>query len=92
MHLHLNNDQSDRQAIKKYQGDLLFQKQKYSEALSMYQESRQCLSPSYTVLEWELTESMALCLLKLDKPGDALTLVQEIMVTNLFLIFIAICY
>lgn len=92
MHLHLNNDQSEIQAIKKYQGDLLFQKQKYSEALSMYQESRQCLPPSYTVLERELTESMALCLLKLDKPDDALTLVQEIMVTNLFLIFIAICY
>lgn len=82
MKFHVKNDQLEKQIMMKYRGDLLFQKQKYSEALSMYQESLQCLSSNNTVIEWELTESMALCLLKLDKPDDALSLVKGIMHDN----------
>lgn len=81
-------DETERQIIKKYQGDLFFQKHQYSKALSVYQESLQCLTPNNTVLEWELTESMALCLLKQDKPDDALSLVRGMMVSCLVLLLI----
>ena len=74
--------QSEKQSIKKYQGDLLYLKHKYQEALAAYQESRHCLSPNSTVLARELLESMAMCLLKLDKFNDALVLIKQTMVSN----------
>lgn len=77
-----NDDQSERQNIKKYQGDLLYQKHKYQEALVAYQESWQCLPPNNIVLARELTESIAVSLLKLGKSDEALTLVKEVMVSN----------
>ena len=80
-----NDDQAERQNIKKYQGDLLYQKHKYQEALVAYHESWQCLPPNNVVLARELTESMAVCLLKLGKSDDALTLVKEIMVSKTLL-------
>lgn len=79
-----NNDQSERQTIMKFQGDLLFQKQNYSEALVKYQESRQCLPPNNTVLDRELIESMAICLLKLGKCDDAVMLLKEAMVSEIY--------
>ena len=79
-----NCDPSERQTIRKYQGDLLFQKQNYSEAFDMYQESRQYLPPNNTVLDRELIESMAICLLKLGKCEDAVTLLKETMVSRIY--------
>ena len=73
---------SDKQNIKKYQGDLLYQKHQYQEALVMYQESRQCVPLNNAVLDRELMESIAMCLLKLEKFDAALTLVKETMVSN----------
>ncbi|XP_020612291.1 serine/threonine-protein kinase Chk2-like [Orbicella faveolata] len=74
-----NDDQVERQAIRKYQGDLLFQNQNYEEAFTIYQESRKCLPPNNAVVDRELIESMAMCLLKLGKCDDALTLIKEVM-------------
>ena len=74
-------DEFERQNIKKYQGDLLYQRCKYKEALCMYQDSWQCLSPNNAVLGRELTESMALCLLKLGKVEDALAIAKKIQVS-----------
>jgi len=74
-----NGDQSEKQSIKKYQGDLLYRKHRYQEALAAYQESRHCLSPNNTVLARELLESMAMCLLKLEKFNDALVLIKQTM-------------
>lgn len=76
-----DEDEFERQNIKKYQGDLLYQRQKYKEALCMYQDSWQCLSPNNAVLGRELTESMALCLLQLGKFEDALVVVRKIQVS-----------
>ena len=76
-----SEDQFERQAIRKYQGDLLFQKQNYKEAYTMYQESRKCLPSNNAVMDRELIESMAMCLLKLGKCDDALTLIKEVMVS-----------
>ena len=76
-----SEDQMERQNIKKFQGDLLYQRHQYKEALCMYQESQQYLSPNNSVLARELTESMAMCLLKLEKFEDALKLVGEIQVS-----------
>ncbi|XP_074629520.1 uncharacterized protein LOC141887114 isoform X2 [Acropora palmata] len=75
-------DEFERQNIKKYQGDLLYQRCKYKEALCMYQDSWQCLSPNNAVLGRELTESMALCLLKLGKVEDALAIAKKIQDDN----------
>ncbi|XP_068695590.1 uncharacterized protein [Montipora foliosa] len=77
-----SGDQMERQNIKKFQGDLLYQRHQYKEALCMYQESQQYLSPNNSVLARELTESMAMCLLKLEKFEDALKLVGEIQDDN----------
>ncbi|XP_068728722.1 uncharacterized protein [Montipora capricornis] len=77
-----SEDQMERQNIKKFQGDLLYQRHQYKEALCMYQESQQYLSPNNSVLARELTESMAMCLLKLEKFEDALKLVGEIQDDN----------
>lgn len=76
-----NDDQVERQVIRKYQGDLLFQNQNYEEAFTIYQESRKCLPPNNAVVDRELIESMAMCLLKLGKCDDALTLIKEVMVS-----------
>ena len=48
----------------------------------MYQESRKCLPPNNAVVDRELIESMTICLLKLGKCDDALTLIKEVMVGN----------
>ena len=77
-----DGDQAEQQSIKKYQGDLLYRKHKYKEALAVYQESQHCLPPNNTVLARELLESMAMCLLKLEKFNDALVLTKQIMVSN----------
>ena len=82
MQCSLNGDQLERQAIRKYRGDLLFQKQNYEEAFTMYQESRKCLPPNNAVVDRELIESMAMCLLKLGKCDEALTLIKEVMVSS----------
>jgi len=74
-----DGDQAEQQSIKKYQGDLLYRKHKYQEALAVYQESQHCLPPNNTVLARELLESMAMCLLKLEKFNDALVLTKQIM-------------
>lgn len=58
----------------------MYHKHKYELALVMYQESRQRLPPNNTVLDRELLESMAMCLLKLGKFSEALTLVKETIV------------
>lgn len=78
----LNDDESERQNILKYRGDLLYQKRKYKEALGVYQESFQCFPPNNAVQGRELMESMALCLLKLGKFDDALSLVTEALVSK----------
>lgn len=75
-----NNDPAEKQNIRKFQGDLLYHKHKYEQAFVMYQESRQRLPPNNTVLDRELLESMAMCLLKLGKFNEALTLVKETIV------------
>lgn len=58
----------------------MYHKHKYEQALVMYQESRQSLPSNNTVLDRELLESMAMCLLKLGKFNEALTLVKETIV------------
>ena len=78
-----NSDHAERQTISKYQGDLLFRKQNYREAFAVYQESRKYLPPNNTVLDRELIESMAICLLKLGKCDDAVTLLKEVMVSSI---------
>ena len=76
-----NDDQFERQAIRKYKGDLLFRKQNYEEAYIMYQESRKCVPPNNAGVDRELIESMTICLLKQEKCDDALALIKEVMVS-----------
>ena len=80
MRFSANDEPAEKQNIRKYQGDLLYHKHEYQQALVMYQESWQSLPPNNTVLERELLESMAMCLLKLGKFNEALTLVKETIV------------
>ena len=80
MRFSANDGPAEKQNIRKCQGDLLYHKHEYQQALVMYQESWQSLPPNNTVLERELLESIAMCLLKLGKFNEALTLVKETIV------------
>ena len=70
--------------MKKYQGDLFYHRAQYSEALACYQESRQCLPPNSAVLDRELTESITICLWKLGKLDDAVSIIKEITVIIIY--------
>ena len=62
--------------VKKCQADWFYYKQRYTEALNIYQGIRRYLPSNNSTLIRETMEATAQCLLKLGKADDALMLVS----------------